>query len=77
MTFQVTMKDKIYDVVIERNSLDNIEHYVDLNNKTLVITDDGIPFAYVQKYYQSVVMDFFTLLNKARLVKTLLTMKKY
>ena len=49
MKLEVTMKDKKYDVIIERNSLDNIENYLDLNNKTLVITDDGIPFDYVQK----------------------------
>lgn len=49
MIFQVTMKDKTYDVVIERNSLDNIDKYLNLNNKTLIITDDGIPTQYVEK----------------------------
>lgn len=49
MIFQVTMKDKTYDVVIERNSLDNIDKYLNLNNKTLIITDDGIPTEYVDK----------------------------
>jgi len=49
MLFQVTMKDQTYDVIIERNSLKNIENYLDLNRKVLIITDDGIPSLYIEK----------------------------
>ena len=49
MILPVTMKDKQYDVVIERNSLEKIENYLDLNRNVLIITDDGIPSQYVSK----------------------------
>ena len=49
MILNVTMKDHNYDVVIERNSLDNIESYLDLNRNVLIVTDDGIPQSYVNK----------------------------
>jgi len=49
MIYNVTMKDHKYDVVIERNSLDKIESYLDLNRKVLIITDDGIPQEYINK----------------------------
>lgn len=49
MLFQVEMKNKTYDVIVQRNSLDNIEEYLDLNRKVLIITDDGIPSIYINK----------------------------
>lgn len=49
MLFQVTMKNELYDVIIQRNSLDHIEEYLDLNRKVLIITDNGIPSIYINK----------------------------
>lgn len=49
MLFQVTMKNEFYDVIIQRNSLDHIEEYLDLNRKVLIITDNGIPSIYINK----------------------------
>ena len=49
MIYNVTMKEHKYDVVIERNSLDKIETYLDLNRKVLIVTDDGIPQEYINK----------------------------
>ena len=49
MIYNVTMKDHKYDVVIERNSLENIENYLDLNRNVLIVTDDGIPQEYINK----------------------------
>ncbi len=49
MIIPVTMKDHLYDVIIERNSLDSIEKYLKLDRKVLIVTDDGIPSIYINK----------------------------
>ena len=49
MIYNVTMKDHKYDVVIERNSLEKIENYLDLNRNVLIVTDDKIPQEYINK----------------------------
>lgn len=52
MILNVTMEDRNYDVVIERNSLEKIEQLIDLNRKVLIVTDDGIPSCYIQTVLQ-------------------------
>lgn len=49
MIYNVTMKEHKYDVVIKRNSLDEIDTYLDLNRNVLIVTDDGIPQEYIDK----------------------------
>ena len=49
MIFHVTMRDQEYDVIIQKNILDNIENHLDLNRKVLIVTDDGIPVEYINK----------------------------
>ena len=49
MIYNVTMKDHKYDVVIERNSLEKIKNYLDLNRNVLIVTDDKIPQEYINK----------------------------
>lgn len=52
MILNVTMEDRNYDVVIERNSLEKIEQLINLNRKVLIVTDDGIPSCYIQTVLQ-------------------------
>lgn len=47
MLLEITMKDKKYDVIIERGCLLNANKYLNLNRKVLIITDDGIPNEYL------------------------------
>ena len=49
MLYNIKMKDHQYDVVIERNILDKVESYLELNRKVLIVTDDGIPSNYIDK----------------------------
>lgn len=49
MLYNIKMKDHKYDVVIERNILDKVESYLELNRKVLIVTDDGIPSTYIDK----------------------------
>ena len=49
MLYNIKMKDHQYDVVIERNILDKVESYLELNRKVLIVTDDGIPSTYIDK----------------------------
>lgn len=49
MVLNVNLGEKSYDIVIERNSIDHIEDYIDLNRKVMIITDDGVPEIYSKK----------------------------
>lgn len=49
MKLTVTYNNLEYDVVIEKNSLDKINEYLDLNRKVLVVTDSLVPTIYSKK----------------------------
>lgn len=49
MVLNVNLGEKSYDIVVERNSIDHIEDYIDLNRKVMIITDDGVPEIYSKK----------------------------
>lgn len=47
-TFTVTMKDTSYDVIVQNHSLQYIQTYFHLTGKkVLIVTDSGVPAAYV------------------------------
>lgn len=46
MILTVNMQEQTYDVVVERNSLNSVDKYFDLNRKVLIVTDDGVPSEY-------------------------------
>lgn len=52
MLFEVKMNDKNYDIVIKQNCIDEVEQYLNLQRKVLIITDDGIPTQYINKVLQ-------------------------
>lgn len=54
MTIEVVMKDDLYNVIVEKNSLNKIEEYLDLNRKVLILTDSGIPKEYVSKVLEKI-----------------------
>ncbi len=37
-----------YDIVLERGALKDIDKYIDLSKKVLIVTDDGVPYEYAQ-----------------------------
>lgn len=49
MIIPVNIKDKGYDIVLERGVLSKIGEYLDLNRKVLIVTDDGVPSAYAEE----------------------------
>lgn len=47
MILPITMKDKNYDVVVKKHALDEIEKYLDLKDKlVLILTDSNVPEEY-------------------------------
>lgn len=52
MLFNVKMNDKNYDIIIKQNCIDEVEQYLNLQRKALIITDDGIPTQYINKVLQ-------------------------
>lgn len=49
MKLTVTYNNLEYDVVVEKNSLDKVSEYLDLNRKVLVVTDSLVPTIYSKK----------------------------
>ena len=49
MKLEIKMNSHQYDVVIEKNSLNEVNKYFDLSRKVLILTDSGIPSEYVKK----------------------------
>lgn len=49
MKLTVTYNNELYDVIIEKDSLNKIEEYIDLNRKVLVVTDSMVPSIYSKK----------------------------
>ena len=49
MILNVQMNEFNYDVVIKKGILNQVNDYLDLNHKVLVVTDSGIPNQYKDK----------------------------
>ena len=49
MKILVNTKDKKYNVIVEKNILNNAKEYFDFNRKILIITDNNIPIDYINK----------------------------
>ncbi len=49
MKLHVSLKDKSYDIILERGALDHVSDYINLDRKVLIITDDGVPTQYVDR----------------------------
>lgn len=49
MIINVKTSTSSYDVIIKKHSLDNIEEYIDLNRKVLIVSDDNVPQEYANK----------------------------
>ena len=64
MILNVTMKDVNYDVVIQRHSLDDINNYLNLNRKVLVLTDSGVPAIYAQKVLEKSYEGYLYIINQ-------------
>jgi len=47
LNLTVNLKDKSYDIILERGVINNVGKYVNLNRKVLVISDDGVPKQHV------------------------------
>ena len=64
MILNVTMKDVNYDVIIQRHSLDDINNYLNLNRKVLVLTDSGVPAIYAQKVLEKSYEGYLYIINQ-------------
>ena len=49
MKLTIKCKTYSYDVIIQRNILNNVSEYLSLQRKVLILTDDGVPSEYVSK----------------------------
>ncbi len=48
MTVKVELGERSYDITIEKGALSHVEKYISPKGKTLIVTDDGVPFEYVR-----------------------------
>ena len=49
MKLTINCKTHSYDVIIQRNIINNVSEYLSLQRKVLILTDDGVPSEYVLK----------------------------
>ena len=49
MKLTINCKTYSYDVIIQRNILNNVSEYLSLQRKVLILTDDGVPSEYILK----------------------------
>ena len=49
MKLTINCKTYSYDVIIQRNVINNVSKYLSLQRKVLILTDDGVPSEYVLK----------------------------
>ena len=49
MKLTINCKTYSYDVIIQRNILNNVTEYLSLQRKVLILTDDGVPSEYILK----------------------------
>ena len=49
MKLTINCKTYSYDVIIQRNIINNVSEYLSLKRKVLILTDDGVPSEYVLK----------------------------
>ena len=49
MKLTINCKTYSYDVIIQRNVINNVSEYLSLQRKILILTDDGVPSEYVLK----------------------------
>lgn len=54
MILNVKMNEFIYDVIIEKGCLNEVNKYLDLNRKVLIVTDSGIPKEYIDKLIKQI-----------------------
>ncbi len=48
MTVKVELGERSYDITIENGALSHVEKYISPKGKTLIVTDDGVPFEYAR-----------------------------
>ena len=48
MILNVKISNSPYDIIIEKGSLNKVNHYIDIKQKVLILTDSGIPSTYVK-----------------------------
>lgn len=48
MTIKMNLAEDSYDIVIERGILKNVNEYLRLDRKTLIVTDSGVPSQYAK-----------------------------
>ena len=48
MIIPVSLGEASYDIVLFRGALNNLNKYLDLNRRVLVVTDTGVPSEYLR-----------------------------
>jgi len=65
--------NKDYEIVIEKNLLDNIEEYINFPNNTLIVTDTNIPQEYIEKIIKKANKSFVYKIIPGESSKTIVT----
>ena len=62
-----------YDVIIENNLLDHVEDYLDLKRKYFIVTDNLVPYEYIEKLLKKINASVYVIDGNGEEIKTLET----
>ena len=62
-----------YDVIIENNLLDHIEEYLDSKRKYFIVTDNLVPYEYIEKLLKKINASVYVIDGNGEEIKTLET----
>ncbi len=71
MQLSVDLKEKSYDIIIERGVLDRIGDFADLDRKVLIISDDGVPMEYVHTVMRQCPNGYYHIVRQGEGAKSL------
>lgn len=71
MILNVNQENKAYNIYIEYGCIQDIKSKIDINRKILLVTDDGVPFAYLKSVLSQLPFGFYEVIKQGEQNKNL------
>ncbi len=73
MKLSIDLKERSYDIIMEKGIIDHIEDYMNLNRKVLIITDSNVPITYANRIKKQCKEAYIEILEPGEQSKSLTT----
>ncbi len=71
MKLEINLKERSYDILIQKGSLESLHQYVNLQRKIMVVTDEGVPKKLLKTVMDQCPNGFFHVMKQGEENKTL------